>query len=243
MQDMSENAALEATKNIDIAGILWTAIQPALPYFVGVFVCVMLVAVLKRPKQTKAQKQHAYNERRSWDDLKLIRSMAPLENPGRVFGYLRKVCPYRFEDMILSELARRGINIIRGTSYSGDGGIDGQFILNGERWLIQAKRYKAYIKEDHVWAFDAVCQRRKARGLFVHTGRTPERLRQMQRQCGDVRIISGEELLKFFAGHSVSLTLAPASPVSPVEAGKPQIARVSVPPPSTGRAAIEGAVL
>lgn len=240
---MSENAALEATKNIDIAGILWTAIQPALPYFVGVFVCVMLVAVLKRPKQTKAQKQHAYNERRSWDDLKLIRSMAPLENPGRVFGYLRKVCPYRFEDMILSELARRGIHIIRGTSYSGDGGIDGQFTLNGERWLIQAKRYKAYIKEDHVWAFDAVCQRRKARGLFVHTGRTPERLRQMQRQCGDVRIISGEELLKFFAGHSVSLTLAPASPVSPVEAGKPQIARASAPPPSKGRAAIEGAVL
>lgn len=84
---MSENAALEATKNIDIAGALWTAMQPALPYLAGFFLFAIFIGFLQRPKQTKAQKQHAYNERRSWDDLKLIRSMAPLENPGRVFGY------------------------------------------------------------------------------------------------------------------------------------------------------------
>jgi restriction system protein len=131
--------------------------------------------------------------------------MVPLENPGRVFAYLRKVDPYRFEEMILSELERRQIRITRSRRYSGDGGIDGQFFHEGELWLIQAKRYSNLIKPDHVWTFEAICQRSRARGLFVHTGKTPQRLRSMDRQCGLVRIISGQELLKLLAGHAVSL--------------------------------------
>ena len=223
-------AAYDATTSITPSEVAWLflnsvfgVLAPLWPYLLLGLAAVVLIAWAKRklkPK-TKAQRQHAYNEKRSWEDLKLIRSMVPRENPGRVCGYLRQVDPYRFEEMILSELARRNLRIVRGESYSGDGGIDGQFYLGKQLWLIQAKRYSKYIKKEHVWALDSICQRRKAKGLFVHTGKTPESLRQMQRQCGEVRIISGEELLKFFAGHAVSLSLAEPKPVAPLEAGRP----------------------
>ena len=169
------------------------------------FLGLRKVGPFRRLGRTKTERRHQYNQKRSRADLELIRSMVPLENPSRVFAYLRKVDPYRFEEMILSELERRQIRITRSRRYSGDGGIDGQFFHEGELWLIQAKRYSNLIKPDHVWTFEAICQRSRARGLFVHTGKTPKRLRSMDRQCGLVRIISGQELLKLFAGHAVSL--------------------------------------
>jgi restriction system protein len=169
------------------------------------FLGLRKVGAFRRLGQTKTERRHHYNQKGSRADLELIRSMVPLENPGRVFAYLRKIDPYRFEEMILSELERRQIRITRSRRYSGDGGIDGQFFHEGELWLIQAKRYSNLIKPDHVWTFEAICQRSRARGLFVHTGKTPKRLRSMDRQCGLVRIISGQELLKLFAGHAVSL--------------------------------------
>jgi restriction system protein len=218
--------------------VLWQYSWPVLAVL-GVVILLRLVFRLKR--KTRAEKRHAWNQQRSWKDLQRVREIGPLENPGRVFAWLRKVDPYRFEDMILSELERRKLEITRNTSYSGDGGIDGQFRLHGALWLIQAKRYTGHIKQEHVWAFDAICQQRGAKGLFVHTGRTPEALRQLQRQCGDVRIISGEELMKFFAGEPVSLELKPAERVSPLAAGAPRLAPQPLPP--RRREPVEGAAL
>jgi restriction system protein len=218
--------------------VLWTYIWPVLA-LLGVVVVLRLIFGLKR--KTRAEKRHAWNQKRSWADLKRIREIGPIANPARVFAWLRKVDPYRFEDMILSELERRQLEITRNTSYSGDGGIDGQFRLHGALWLIQAKRYKGHIKQEHVWAFDAICQQRGAKGLFVHTGRTPEALRQLKRQCGDVRIISGDELMKLFAGEPVSLELKPAERVSPLAAGAPRLAPTPLPP--SRRETVEGAAL
>jgi len=220
-----ENPAIEAVQKADLLTPFLSGIQPAVPYLAALGVAAIGIVLLerRRPKQTKAQRQHAWNEERSWKDLKTIRGMVPKDNPARVFAYLRKVDPYRFEDMILSELARRGLKIIRGTSYSGDGGIDGTFYLGKQLYLIQAKRYAKYIKQEHVWAFDAICQRRKAKGLFVHTGKTPSSLRELKRQAGVVRIISGEELLQLFAGDKVSLsaTTPPPPPPTPLQAARP----------------------
>jgi restriction system protein len=216
---------------------LWTYVWVGLVVLAAI---VLLRHIFRPSREKRAKRQHDWNRTRSWKDLKRIREIDPIKNPGPCFGWLRKVDPYRFEEMILSELARRGIEITRNTAYSGDGGIDGQFRFAGQPWLVQAKRYKGHIKQEHVWAFDAICQQRGARGLFIHTGKTPEALRQLKRQCGDVRVISGEELMKFFAGQPVSLELRPAERVSPLMAGKPRLAPSPLPPP--GRESVEGAV-
>jgi len=143
-----------------------------------------------------------------------------------------RIAPYRFEEIILSELDRRKLKIERNKSYSGDGGVDGRFYMDGELWLVQAKRYKAFVKTEHVAEFAHVCEQHKARGLFVHTGRTPKELLAQKRQMGVVRIISGHELMQLFAGQAVALSTKPAGrlaqpvpaagiDISPIGRGRP----------------------
>ena len=60
--------------------------------------------------------------------------------------YLRKINPYVFEELLLLAFERRGMRVIRNSRYSGDGGLDGQVLIDGERWLIQAKRYGRTIR-------------------------------------------------------------------------------------------------
>lgn len=56
---------------------------------------------------------------------------------------------------------------------AGDGGLDGQVIIDGEHWLIQAKRYSRAVSPAHVEDFlTASPAVRPRRGLFIHTGRT-----------------------------------------------------------------------
>lgn len=172
---------------------------------------------LERPGKETAR-MHDRFVVRSLQELRKVREMVPLQNPARVFGYLRKVNPLLFEEMILTELARRGLPIVRNASYSGDGGVDGRFRLDGQMWFIQAKRYARHVKEPHIWAFEAICQKAKVKGIFVHTGRTPERVKALARQAGCVRVISGDELLQLFSGHPVKLEASPAPPASPAAA-------------------------
>ncbi len=74
--------------------------------------------------------------------------MQPLQNPAKCFAYLRQIPPLAFEELILSELKARGHAIKRSVRYSGDGGADGEWELNGRLWLVQAKRYasRAHLK-------------------------------------------------------------------------------------------------
>lgn len=157
----------------------------------------------RRGRDTR--RSHAYMQRRSRDLVVRLRALEPLKNPGRVFGRLRATNPYLFEELILSELETRGLKVTRNSSYSGDGGSDGAFVLEGEPWLVQAKRYKGFVKAEHVRAFDQLCRDHGVKGLFVHTGRTPKALLQSDRQYGVVRIVSGSELMQLFAGHAVRI--------------------------------------
>jgi restriction system protein len=122
-----------------------------------------------------------------------------------LFGYLRKISPLVFEEAILSELADRGHRIERSASYSGDGGVDGVFEIDGRRWMIQAKRYGAHVSAAHVEMFARLCEAKDACGLFVHTGRTGRLAWSHERASGYVRIISGDDLVKLFAGEPIRL--------------------------------------
>lgn len=184
----------------------------------------------KKLKPTRAQKQHKWNQQQSYRDLKRLREIDPLANPGRCINWLRKVNAYRFEEMILSELDRRQLKIVRNKSYSGDGGIDGRFYLNDVLWLVQAKRYSGFVKGDHIREFEQICEQHGAQGLFVHTGKTPKNLSHLKRQIGCVRIVSGDELMKFFAGRSVALAnpkkpapVQETAPLDPIARGAPEM--------------------
>lgn len=215
---------------------------PAL--FAGLLLLVGARQLLKLRKKAgrEAQLRHKRMRAIARRTLVKIQSMVPVENPGATFAYLRKMNPYAFEEMILEMLQHRKLRIVRNEGYSGDGGIDGQFYVDRQLWLIQAKRYAKYVKKEHVWTFDAICKERGAKGLFVHTGKTPKDLLQLRRQAGVVRIISGDELMAFFAGHKVDLRTPEeirAGGVSAAASAAAAPAIASAPPVRGAQVAIE----
>ncbi|MDG4868603.1 restriction endonuclease (plasmid) [Guyparkeria sp. 1SP6A2] len=123
--------------------------------------------------------------------------VAEIERPAQALAYLRKVDPYTFEELVLEAFAQRGYRIKRNARYSGDGGIDGRVWLDGELFLIQAKRYGGHISAAHVEDFGRVVEARGCKGFFIHTGRTGEGAARAAREA-DVWIISGQRLLALF---------------------------------------------
>jgi restriction system protein len=125
---------------------------------------------------------------------------------AQTLGYVRKIDPYVFEELVLCALERQGIAVIRNASYSGDGGLDGEFVHKGCRYLVQAKRYVGAIDAGHVQAFGALIAERQAQGgLFIHTGRTPPGVYRALRLSRTVTLISGQKLLDLIRGERLEL--------------------------------------
>lgn len=123
-----------------------------------------------------------------------LKHLKRFNSPREQMAHLRAVNPYVFEEMILTVLKHRGYKIRRNKRYSGDGGIDGQVIIEDHCYLIQAKRYTNHINPAHVESFVRLCQRRRKRGLFVHTGKTGKKSYEII-QFSEIEIISGDRLL------------------------------------------------
>ncbi|MHB8252363.1 MAG: restriction endonuclease [Acidiferrobacter sp.] len=126
---------------------------------------------------------------------------------ARVFGYLRKIDPLTFEELVLEAFVQSGLRVRRSRRYSGDGGIDGYVALNG-RWIpIQCKRYANAINPQHVRAFVCLVQsQRSGMGFFIHTGRTgPQSREAIIVAQGCVTMISGQRLIALLSGDRPSL--------------------------------------
>lgn len=121
---------------------------------------------------------------------------------GAVIGYLRKVNPYVFEEIVLDGFERYGVKVFRNRSYSGDGGIDGVVVVDGQTYLVQCKRYVSNIRMEHVAEFVSVCRMRDLKGFFVHTGRTGRQSVRLARESDCVEIISGAKLLQLLGFRS-----------------------------------------
>lgn len=128
--------------------------------------------------------------------LKIIRTH-PNSLPA-VITYLRKIEPFVFEEFLLTCFQRQGYKIIRGTRYTGDGGIDGKVYIEGRLYLIQAKRYSGNIKLAHLQEFAAVIKENKcAGGYFIHTGKTSTTCQEYLNLNPHVFLISGPYLIEF----------------------------------------------
>lgn len=120
------------------------------------------------------------------------------QNTGWLISYLRKIDPFVFEELILLSFKKKGFRIRRNKRYTHDGGIDGRCIRNRETFLIQAKRYSEYIKEEHVRQFIYTCCLQNKRGYFIHTGKTGNENKKLIIQSPQIKLISGDKLYKFF---------------------------------------------
>jgi len=116
------------------------------------------------------------------------------------YARLRAMDPLAFEELLLEAFERRGHRVIRNRRYTGDGGVDGEVIIDGERWLIQAKRYRDAIRPEHVRDFAMLCATRKRRGMFIHTGRTGGMSRTVVLSADGIEIVSGQRLLALLTG-------------------------------------------
>ncbi len=179
----------------------------SLAMIAGLFAVLGAWAVGRRPRRGKSSGVVRRHQRYQAKGERVRQVLAQIEptNGHATIAYLRKIPPLAFEELILSELRDRGHAIRRSPRYSGDGGADGEWDLNGRLWLVQAKRYAQSVRPEHVAAFDALCRRRGARGLFVHTGRTGPKARAAERASQHIRIISGGDLVRFVAGESIAL--------------------------------------
>ncbi|MCL6392501.1 restriction endonuclease [Pectobacterium atrosepticum] len=135
---------------------------------------------------------------------RLLKRLPTLAGDAQRFSYLRRVNPYVFEELLLLAMERQGLKVIRNASYSGDGGLDGQVFIEGQRWLIQAKRYSRAIDPAHVAAFSTLLMKHRCGGLFIHTGRTGVKSKQFVNSNPNstvpLHIISGQQLLALLAG-------------------------------------------
>ena len=120
--------------------------------------------------------------------------------PARIYARLRAMDALAFEELLLESFAMRGHKVVRSHRYTGDGGVDGQVVIGGQTWLIQAKRYASAIRPEHVEAFALLCRRRGMPGLFIHTGRTGGLSRNLIDRHQHIEFISGERLLALLTG-------------------------------------------
>lgn len=137
--------------------------------------------------------------------LAKIRALDPKEDIRQIFGLMRSVNHFAFEEMILNALQERGLKIKRNVRYTGDGGLDGQFWIGKERILIQAKRYKNHIRRDHVEEFHKLCAKHKCRGIFVHTGRTGKASNAEVKIGRNIQMISGQRVVDLFTHKPVTI--------------------------------------
>ncbi len=142
------------------------------------------------------KKSHKYNIKKSKELIEKIKQISEEENGyAKAIGYLRKIDPFLFEELILTALQNKGHRIKRNRRYTGDGGFDGNVRIDDVWHGIQCKRYKDSINPKHVQEF---CNQTE-HGLFVHTGRTGDKSREHASNT-NIKFVSGSLLIELITG-------------------------------------------
>ena len=165
------------------------------PLHLASLVLLLLVAYafLKR----KRFNRHKHNWKKAHHILDKLNAFTGDNLEARKIGYLRKIYPFIFEEVLLYAMKLKGLKIIRNKKYTGDGGIDGKMIdQHKTKYLIQAKRYSSYINLAHVKEFGELVRRSKwaEKGLFIHTGKTGKGVYEELKNY-PVKIVSGKKLI------------------------------------------------
>ena len=160
--------------------------------------CLAVLALLYR--RYRVPVRHRWRRRQARAMCEQLRGPDRDQPAALHYARLRAMDPLAFEELLLEAFERRGHKVIRNPRYTGDGGVDGEVIINGERWLIQAKRYRDAIRPEHVREFAMLCATRRRRGMFIHTGRTGGMSRTVVLSADGIEIVSGQRLLALLTG-------------------------------------------
>ncbi|WP_236849237.1 restriction endonuclease [Chania multitudinisentens] len=170
---------------------------------------------------------------------RVLARLPQLAGEAQRLVYLRSINPYVFEELLLTVFARRGYRMVRNLRYSGDGGIDGQVWLDGERYLIQAKRYARAITPAHVSALNVLTRQYGCRGLFVHTGRTGPKSQALLRDFPAITLLSGARLLALLDSER-PWSLNDGATLCPSSSGSARITTTSTRTAHQGDATVKG---
>lgn len=179
-----------------IAGLL--LLNPGMVFLVLLSGLAFLLCTLTRRRRGSARLRR--HRRYQTTAARVLDRLPQLAGEGQRLSYSRRINPYVFEELLLLAFSRQGLRVVHNAAYSGDGGCDGQVWIAGQRYLVQAKRYRRSITPVHVLEFAQLLARENCAGLFIHTGRTGEKSRQHSRVSGAPHIISGRRLLALLAG-------------------------------------------
>ncbi|PNU40426.1 restriction endonuclease [Serratia marcescens] len=163
---------------------------------IGLFVAVM-TGLNCRGRETASRRRH---RRYQATAARVFERLPQLDGDSHRLVYLRKINPYVFEELLLLACERQGYPVKRNASYSGDGGLDGQVIIDGKKYFIQAKRYGRTITPSHIHDFGALLLKSGCEGFFIHTGRTGHLSRTLLQNHPHVHLVCGQRLLDLLAG-------------------------------------------
>lgn len=168
--------------------------------FVAAVVVTVAVFIFELAKRFRGKATHRWRRRQARTMCDQLQGRDRDQPRGLIYARLRAMDALAFEELVIEAFERRGHRVVRSSRYSGDGGVDGEVIIDGERVLLQMKRYRSAIRPEHVRAFAELCSRRNARGLFVHVGRTGEASRAAAGASQHIEIVSGDRLIDLLTG-------------------------------------------
>jgi len=163
------------------------------------------VDVYKMFKEVQAQfkvKKEGPEEAIDDQDVDIIEGMPYKEN---LLNILKTLSPGGFERICQRLLRESGFKQVVITGRSGDGGIDGNGILQinplvSFRVLFQCKRYQNSVGPSEIRDFRGAMQGRADKGIFLTTGSfTSEARKEAQRDgVPPIEIVDGEKLVEMF---------------------------------------------
>lgn len=177
-------------------GIALMASPMLVVLLIGLFIAVMARLNLRGHESASARCHRRYQATAA----RVLERLPQLAGDAQRLTYLRKINPYVFEELLLLACERQGHPVKRNASYSGDGGLDGQIIIDGKKYFIQAKRYGRTITPSHIQDFGALLLKSRCEGFFIHTGRTGHLSRALLQNHPHVHLVSGQHLLDLLAG-------------------------------------------
>jgi len=134
---------------------------------------------------------------------------------------LRSLSPKEFEEMVVELYMAMGHKAKR-TGATGDHGVDVEVqAANGEKWVVQCKRWRGTVGEPIVRDFHGVMQHEKAdKGAIITTGKFTAQAREWA-SGKPITLLEGEQFLQYLQRVRRSANV-PSAPTQPTANAAPQ---------------------